>query len=71
MSCLCPGLGGHRHDALSVFSLRSSLAMARSGATVRILTSNHSSDPAGSMMWASARWMGRTLRGTGCPSGKN
>ena len=33
---------------------KSSLAMAKSGATVWILTSSQSSDPAGSMIWTSA-----------------
>ena len=37
--------------------------------TVWILTSNHNSDPWGSMMWTSTRWMGRTLPGAGWPSG--
>ena len=47
---------------------RSFLATVRSGPTVWILTSSHSSEPCGSMMWTSARWMGRTLPGAGCPS---
>ena len=34
-----------------------------SGPTVWILTSNHNSDPWGSMMCTSALWMGRTLPG--------
>ena len=50
------------------FSRRSSLATVRSGPTVWIFTSSHSSDPCGSMMCTSARWMGRTLPGAGCPS---